>query len=149
MRGADITQESLFTTVHLETFVPANHPMRPIRDLFNQAMKRINWLLDGAYSEYGRESIPPEHLLRAQLLQVLYTIRSERQLVEQVSYNLLFRWFVGLSIDDEVWDHSAPSAKTGIVFWNTLLFRHCLKRWWRWRASKISSAKIISVSMAP
>jgi len=109
VRGADITQETLFTTVHLKTFVPANHPIRPIRGLFNQAMKRINWLLDGAYSEYGRESIPPERLLRAQLLQVLYTIRSERQLVEQVSYNLLFRWFVGLSIDDEVWDHSTFS----------------------------------------
>ncbi len=112
-------------------------------------MKRINWLLYSAYSEYGRESIPPECLLRAQLLQVLYTLRSERQQVEQVSYNLLFRWFVGLGIYDAAWDHSTPSAKTGIVFWSTLLFRHCLKRWWSWHASKISSARTISVSMAP
>ena len=104
MCGADITQESLFTTVHLETFVPKNHPLRPIRALFNEALKRISWLLDGAYSEYGRESIPPARLLRAQMLQVLFTLRSERQLVEQISYNLLYRWFVGLSIDDKVWD---------------------------------------------
>jgi transposase len=109
MRGADITQEALFTTVHLETFVPRDHPLRPIRQLFNEALKRINWLLDSAYAPWGKESIPPERLLRAQLLQVLYTIRSERQLVEQIGYNLLYRWFVGLSIDDEVWDHSTFS----------------------------------------
>lgn len=109
MRGVDFTQENLLSTVHLENFVPDNHPMRPIRTLFNEAMKRISGLIDCAYSANGRESIPPERLLRAQLLQVLYTIRSERQLVEQISYNLLFRWFVGLSIDDKVWDHSTFS----------------------------------------
>lgn len=109
MRGADITQESLFSTVHLEQFVPATHPLRKIRPLFNAALKRISGLLDGIYSEIGKESIPPERLLRAQLLQVLYSIRSERQLVEQIRYNLLYRWFVGLSIDDEVWDHSTFS----------------------------------------
>ena len=109
MRGIDFTQEHLFSTVHLESFVPKNHPIRPIRNLFNEAMKRISGLIDCAYSEYGRESIPPERLLRAQLLQVLYSIRSERQLVEQVNYNLLFRWFVGLSIDDPVWNHSTFS----------------------------------------
>ena len=68
MRGADITQENLFSTVHLDTFVPADHPLRDIRELFDEAMKPISWLFDTAYSEYGRESIPPEHLLRAQLL---------------------------------------------------------------------------------
>ena len=109
MRGVDITQEALFSTVHLETFVPKDHPLRQIRTLFNDALKRISGLLDGAYAEGGRESIAPERLLRAQLLQVLYTIRSERQLVEQINYNLLFRWFVGLSIDDEVWSHSTFS----------------------------------------
>ncbi|MEW5249327.1 IS5 family transposase [Microbulbifer discodermiae] len=109
MRGADITQEALFTTVHLESFVPKNHPLRSIRSLFNEALRRIDWLLCGAYSERGRESIPPERLLRAQLLQVLYTIRSERQLMEQMSYNLLFRWFVGLTVDDVVWNHSTFS----------------------------------------
>ena len=106
MRGIDITQEHLFSTVHLDEFVPQNHPLRAIRQLFNTALGRINWLLDTAYSDIGRESIPPERLLRAQLLQVLYSIRSEQQLMEQMNYNLLFRWFTGLSIDDKVWDHS-------------------------------------------
>ncbi|GAA5444746.1 hypothetical protein Misp06_02936 [Microbulbifer sp. NBRC 101763] len=82
MRGANIIQEALFTTIHLESFVPKKHPLRAIRTLFNLALKRLDWLLDSAYCEYGRESIPPERLLRAQLLQVLYTIRSERQLME-------------------------------------------------------------------
>lgn len=109
MRGTDITQEALFSTVHLETFVPANHPLRQLRGLFNEALGRISWLFDEAYADGGRESIAPERLLRAQLLQVLYTIRSERQLVEQLNYNLLFRWFVGLSIDDAVWNHSTFS----------------------------------------
>ena len=109
MRGADISQENLFSTVHLETFVPNDHPLRAVRLLFNTAMKRIDWLLDGAYSERGRESIPPERLLRALLLQVLFSIRSERQLMEQMQYNLLFRWFAGLTIDDEIWDHSTFS----------------------------------------
>jgi Transposase and inactivated derivatives len=109
MRGADVMQESLFTTVHVESFVPADHPIRAVREMFDTALKRISSLLDAAYAEGGRESIAPERLLRAQLLQVLYSIRSERQLVEQTHYNLLFRWFVGLSIDDTVWNHSTFS----------------------------------------
>ena len=99
----------MFSTVHMESFVPKDHPLRKIRGLFNEALGRISWLLDGAYADGGRESIAPERLLRAQLLQVLYTLRSERQLVEQINYNLLFRWFVGLSIEDEVWNHSTFS----------------------------------------
>ncbi len=109
MRGADVMQESLFTTVQLGSFVPADHPIRPLRELFNTALQRISYLFDAAYAEGGRESIAPERLLRALLLQVLYGIRSERQLVEQTHYNLLFRWFVGLSIDDAVWNHSTFS----------------------------------------
>ena len=107
MRGEDIFQESLFTTVQLESFVPANHPLRAIKALFDEAMKNMNGLFSSIYSDYGRESIPPERLIRAQLLQVLYSIRSERQLVEQINYNLLYRWFVGLTIDDVVWNHSS------------------------------------------
>lgn len=107
MRGEDISQESLFTTVHLETFVPKDHPLRPIRALIDKAMKRLNWLFDSIYSDGGRVSIPPERLIRAQLLQALYSIRSERQLVEQINYNLLYRWFIGLTIDDKVWNHSS------------------------------------------
>lgn len=109
MRGADVMQESLFSTVHLESFVPPNHPLRPIRKLFNEALKRLDWLFDAAYAPIGKESIAPEKLLRALLLQVLYSVRSERSLMEQVQYNLLFRWFIGLSIDDPVWSHSTFS----------------------------------------
>lgn len=110
MRGADITQEALFSTVHLDSFVTPGHPLRKIRQLFNEALKRIDWLLDECYSPIGAESIPPERLLRAQLIQILYSIRSERQLVEQIEYNLLFRWFIGLTIDDVVWNHSSFST---------------------------------------
>jgi len=101
MRGADVFQESLFTTVQLESFVPSDHPLRAVKALLDEAMSNMNWL--------GRESIPPERLIRAQLLQVLYSIRSERQLVEQINYNLLYRWFVGLTIEDTVWNHSTFS----------------------------------------
>ncbi len=85
MRGEDIFQESLFTTVQLESFVPTDHPLRPIKALLDKAMKNPNWLFSGIYADTGRESIPPERLIRAQLLQVLYSIRSERQLVEQLN----------------------------------------------------------------
>lgn len=110
MRGNDVSQESLFSTVHLNTFVPHDHPLRLIRVLLDEAMQNLNWLFDGIYADSGRESIPPERLIRALLLQVLYSIRSERQLVEQINYNLLYRWFVGLTIDDAVWNHSSFST---------------------------------------
>lgn len=109
MRGADITQDSLFTTIRLEAVVPQEHPLRCIKPIFDQSLTRLDALFNAAYSCSGRESIPPERLLRALLLQVLYTVRSERQLMEQIHYNLLFRWFIGLSVDDEVWDHSTFS----------------------------------------
>ena len=121
MRGHDVCQEALFTQVRLESFVPKSHPLRPIRELLNQAMKRLNWLFDCIYSEGGRESIPPERLIRAQLLQVLYSIRSERQLVEQINYNLLYRWFVGLTIDDPVWDHSTFSKNRDRLIENDVI----------------------------
>jgi len=110
MRGVDTFQESLFTTVHLESFVPKEHPLRSIKPLIDDSLKRLTGLFEKIYADCGRESIPPERLIRAQLLQVLYSIRSERQLVEQIHYNLLFRWFVGLTIDDAVWDHSTFSV---------------------------------------
>lgn len=109
MRGTDEMQEALFTTVHLESFVPQDHPLRGIRALMNEALQALNGLFGELYAECGRESIAPERLLRAQLLQVLYSIRSERQLCEQLQYNLLFRWFVGLPIDETAWDHSTFS----------------------------------------
>ena len=112
MRGADSYSESLFTTVKLEDFVPANHPLRPIRTWVNDALAKMDAKFSAMYEadiKGGRPSIAPEKLMRAMLLQVLYSVRSERQLVEQIQYNLLFRWFVGLAIEDTVWNHSVFS----------------------------------------
>ena len=106
MRGADTFTESLFTMRRLDDFVPQNHPLRPVRKMVNQALKTIEPLLSGMYAadiKGGRPSIAPEKLLRAMLLQIFYSIRSERMLMEQTQYNLLFRWFIGLSMDDTVW----------------------------------------------
>lgn len=106
MRGADTFTESLFTMRKLEDFIPADHPLRVIRKMANTALERMNGLFTEMYeadAKGGRPSIAPEKLLRAMLLQVLYSVRSERQLMEQVQYNLLFRWFIGLSMDDAVW----------------------------------------------
>jgi transposase len=130
VRGEDIFQESLFTTIQLESFVPSNHPLRPIRILLDQAMHNLNGLFDSIYADRGRESIPPERLIRAQLLQVLFSIRSERQLVEQINYNLLYRWFIGLTIEDRVWDHSSFSTNRDRLLENdviTELFEEVVK----------------------
>ncbi len=121
MRGKDVFQESLFTTVQLESLISSDHPLRPIRILLDQAMQNLNWLFDSIYADRGRESIPPERLIRAQLLQVLFSIRSERQLVEQINYNLLFRWFVGLTIEDRVWDHSSFSTNRDRLLENDVI----------------------------
>ena len=84
--------------------MPADHPLRPLREMVNAVLKTLSPEFNKIYSAFGRPSIPPERLLRALLLQVLYTIRSERMLMEQLYYNMLFRWFVGLNLDDPVWD---------------------------------------------
>jgi transposase len=94
----------MFSYVHLEDRVPEDHPLRAVRELTNEALRRISRRLGARYSHTGRPSIPPEQLLRALLLQCLYTVRSERLLMEQLDYNLLFRWFVGLEVDEPVWD---------------------------------------------
>ena len=106
MRGADTFTESLFTMSRLDDFVPSSHPLRPIRAMVNAALLKMEPLLSGMYEadrKGGRPSIAPEKLLRAMLLQMFYSIRSERQLMEQTQYNLLFRWFIGLAMDDTVW----------------------------------------------
>ena len=106
MRGADTFTESLFTMRRLDDFVPQSHPLRAIRTMVNLALKNMEPLLSAMYAadiKGGRPSIAPEKLLRAMLLQLFYSIRSERQLMEQTRYNLLFRWFIGLSMDDTVW----------------------------------------------
>jgi len=95
MRGEDLQQHELFSYGSLEERVPADHPLRPIRIMVDQALKALDSRFDEIYGEDGRKSIPPERLLRALLLQMLYTVRSERMLMEQLEYNLLFRWFVG------------------------------------------------------
>jgi len=104
MRGADQRSEGMFCYLRLEQRVPADHPLRAIRDLVDAPPKDLSRDFGRLYARHGRPSIPPERLLRALLLQAFYTVRSERQLTEQLDYNLLFRWFVGLSIDDAVWD---------------------------------------------
>jgi transposase len=103
MRGADEQPGSMFSYVSLEERVPQDHPLRAIRRITARALERLSPRFGALYVNFGRPSIPPEKLLRALLLQALYTIRSERQLMEQLDYNLLFRWFVGLGIDDAVW----------------------------------------------
>lgn len=103
MRGEDQRQGEMFSYVSLEQRVPPNHPLRQLQPMVNQALAELSPRFEELYSRVGRPSIAPEKLLRALLLQVLYTIRSERLLMEQLDYNLLFRWFVGLGMDDPVW----------------------------------------------
>ena len=103
MRGDDTQPAALFSYVQLEDRIPADHPLRMIRALIDPMLVALSPRFDALYATHGRPSIAPEKLLRALLLQVLYTIRSERQLMEQLNYNLLFRWFVGLGVDDPVW----------------------------------------------
>src|SRR5215470_3582172 len=104
MRGADCEQSSMFSYICAERRVPKDHPLRAIRAMADAALKNLDQRFEAMYAALGRSSIAPERLLRALLLQVLYTVRSERLLMEQLDYNFLFRWFVGLSIDDPVWD---------------------------------------------
>lgn len=103
MRGETGGQGGAFSYVTLEERVPADHPLRAIRRMTDEVFSELSPAFDELYSKVGRPSIPPEQLLRALLLQVLYTVRSERMLMEQLDYNLLFRWFVGLEMDDKVW----------------------------------------------
>jgi transposase len=103
MRGEDSKQTPLFSYISLERRVPSNHPLRPIRVMMDELLVQLSPHFDAIYASTGRASIAPERLLRAQLLQVLYSIRSERMLIEQLDYNLLFRWFVGLTPDEPVW----------------------------------------------
>lgn len=109
MRGADRGSGSLFSYVDIEARVPSAHPLRRIRELVNGALAKLDRQFGALYSSEGRPSIPPERLIRASLLQLLYSIRSERQLMERMDFDLLFRWFVGLGVDDPVWDHSVFS----------------------------------------
>lgn len=109
MRGHDIPQTSLFSFVSMEKRIPETHPLRGIRVLIDRGLVKLERRFTEMYSDTGRPSIAPEKLIRALLIQILFSVRSERQLVEQLDYNILFRWFVGLGMDDEVWNHSTFS----------------------------------------
>jgi transposase len=109
MRGSDERSGSLFSYVDLEARVRLDHPLRTIREIANAALSDLSRAFTSIYTDFGRPSIAPEKLLRAMLLQAFYGIRSERQLMERLEFDLLFRWFVGLGVDDPVWDHSTFS----------------------------------------
>ena len=109
MRGEDQQQLGVFSYVSLEDRVPQSHPLRPIRKAVDEIFRAMSQEFDGLYAKTGRPSIPPERLLRALLLQIFYSIRSERLLMEQLEYNLLFRWFVGMEMDEPVWNHAVFS----------------------------------------
>lgn len=146
MRGVDGYTEAMFTMAKLDDFVPANHPLRPIRVWLNDALKRMNPVFARMYendAKGGRPSIAPEKLIRALLLQVLYSIRSERMLMEQISYDMLFRWFVGLAMDDAVWGHSTFS-KNRAGCWFTMSSWACSTK--RWRRRKHAATCRASIS---
>jgi len=104
MRGIDYQQDDMFSYLSPEQRVRKDHPLRAVRAMTDEILERMSPLFDAMYAEGGRPSIPPEKLLRAQLLQMLYSVRSERLLMEEIDYSILYRWFVGLSLDDQVWD---------------------------------------------
>jgi transposase len=129
MRGNEQVQDEMFSYITPAQRVPQDHPLRPIRRMVDAALKELSREFERMYSAVGRPSVPPEQLLRALLLQLLYTVRSERMLMEQLHYNLLFRWFVGLNMDDEVWDATVFTknrdrlleADVARLFFNTVL----------------------------
>ena len=113
MRGSDGNSGSFFSYVDLDERIPKTHPLRLIRAIVNDVLSDLSGDFSSVYSAQGRPSIAPEKLLRALLLQAFYSIRSERQLMEQLDFNLLYRWFVGLGIDDGVWDASTYLQEPG------------------------------------
>src|SRR6202046_943380 len=136
MRGSDENSGSLFSYVDLEARVRGDHPLRKIREIANAALSNLSKAFTAVYTDFGRPSIAPEKLLRAMLLQAFYGIRSERQLMERMEFDLLFRWFVGLGVDDAVWDHSTSSknrdrlleGEMAAKFLNALLAQPKVKR---------------------
>src|ERR1700720_2234938 len=136
MRGSDERSGSLFSYVSLEARVRGDHPLRTIREIANAALNHLSRALPALYRDFGRPSIAPEKLLRAMLLQAFSGIRSERQLMERLEFDLLFRWFVGLGVDDAVWDHSTFSknrdrlleGEIAAKFLNALLAQPNVKR---------------------
>lgn len=106
LRSKDTKQQVFFSFKSIEDRIPQDHPIRALKQLVDEALEKLSSDFDRIYSKTGRPSIPPEQLLRALLLQIFFSVRSERQLVEQLEYNMMFRWFVGLNLDDDIWNHS-------------------------------------------
>ena len=132
MRGGDERSGSLFSYVDLEARVGKDHPLRAIRGVVNEALAALSGAFSALYSRSGRPSIPPEKLLRAMLLQAFYSIRSERQLMERLEFDLLFRWFVGLGVDDAAWDHSTFSKNRDRLLEGDVAAK-LMARFWRSR----------------
>lgn len=145
MRGEVSPQDTLFSYRTLESRIPASHPIRKVRDVVDVALKNMEHAFAQMYASAGRPSIPPEQLIRAMLLQILFTIRSERQLVERIDYDLMFRWFVGLGMDDKVWDHSTFSKNRERLMLNEIdvLFFEAIKK--QAYAKKLMSREHFSV----
>ena len=148
MRGDDQQTGWMFSYVSPEERVPADHPLRAIRQMTDAVFARLSPRFDRLYSDIGRPSIPPEKLLRALLLQGLYTVRSERLLMEQLQYNLLFRWFVGLGMDDRVWDPTSVHEESRPPARRRHRGRPSFRRSWPSRAARDCSPTIISRSTA-
>ena len=131
MRGDDRQPDSMFSYVSAEQRVPADHPLRAIRALVDEVLRDMSREFAGLYAKVGRPSIPPERLLRAQLLQIFYSIRSERLLMEQLDYNLLFRWFVGMEMDEPIWDPTVFTKNRDRLLNQDIarsFFRHVVER---------------------
>jgi transposase len=145
MRGGQNVQGTMFSYISLEERVPAAHPLRKLRGVVDALLATMDREFEAVYARRGRPSVPPEMLLKALLLQILFSIRSERQLVEAIEYNLLYRWFVGLNIDDKVWDHSTFSANRERLFNEDLAraFFDCVKLSAQW--GKLASDEHFSV----
>ena len=126
MRGVDHQQSQMFSYLSPETRVRKDHPLRAIRSMVDEVLAQLSRRFDAMYASAGRPSIPPEKLLRAQLLQMLYSIRSERLLMEEIDYSLLFRWFVGLNMDEEVWD-ATTFTKNGTGCWRLRWQKSCVQ----------------------
>ena len=147
MRGTDVHQGGLFSYVSLESRVPPEHPLRGIKALLDEALEGMSRDFERVYAREGRPSIPPERLVRASTLQILYSIRSERLLCEQLDYNLLFRWFVGLSIDEPIWDHSSFTKNRDRLI-EARVARSCCGAWYARRRRHSCSRTSTSASMA-
>ena len=148
MRGDNQQQAAMFSFLSPEQRVPADHPLRTIHKLVDRVLLALSPEFDRLYSHTGRPSIPPEKLLRALLLQVLYTIRSERLLMEQLDYNLLFRWFVGLNMDDPIWDATTfTKNRQRLLDGDIAQAWPSSRRCWRWPGNATWSRMSTSRSM--